>query len=67
MLPPPWMKATWVPSGALGLLEVKALPLLLTPAPAVNCQGEPLGAVLVGLGGQCRRLEAAVADQSRPP
>ena len=38
-----WMKATWLPSGAVGLPEVKPLPLLLTPVPPPNCQDEPLG------------------------
>ena len=28
----PWRKATWLPCGAAGLPEVKALPLLATPA-----------------------------------
>ena len=44
MLPVPWRKATWVPSGAVGLPEVKVLSLLLTPASAENCQAEPVGA-----------------------
>ena len=63
MLPVSCRKATWLPSGALGLPEVKPLPLLLTPAPAGNCQGEPLGAYWKRIRGQCRRLEAAVADR----
>ena len=44
MLPLPWRKATWVPSGALGLPEVKLLPLLAMPAAPENCQDEPVGA-----------------------
>ena len=44
MLPLFCRKATWAPSGALGLFEVKALPLLLAPADPENSQGEPLGA-----------------------
>ena len=62
MLPVPWMTATWMPSGALGLPEVMVLPLLLTPAPAENCQGEPVGSELVLPCVQGRGLEAAVAE-----
>src|SRR5262249_6663650 len=43
MLPMAWMKATCVPSGALGLPAVKPLPLPATPAPPVNVQGVPDG------------------------
>ena len=43
LLLPPWMKATWPPSGAPGLPAVKALPLVLIPVVAVNCQDAPLG------------------------
>ena len=62
MLPVPLMKATWVPSGALGLPEVKPLPLLLTPAAAENCQARTGGRKLVLPRVQGRCLEAAVAD-----
>ena len=44
MLPAFMMKPTWLPPGALGLPAVTPLPLVLIPAKAVNCQGEPLGA-----------------------
>ena len=33
MVPVFWRKATWLPCGALGLPEVKPLPLPATPAP----------------------------------
>src|SRR5262249_11423473 len=39
--PVPCNKATWLPSGALGLL--KALPLRARPAWPVKVQGEPVG------------------------
>src|SRR5262245_9357935 len=39
----PWIRPTWVPCGALGLLLVNALPLPATPAEAVNVQGDPPG------------------------
>src|SRR5437660_952776 len=43
MLPVPWRKATWLPRGAGGLPEVKALLLPETPALPPKVQGEPAG------------------------
>ena len=43
MLPLPCRIATCVPSGALGLPEVKLLELLATPAPPENAQDVPVG------------------------
>ena len=38
-----WRKATWAPSGALGLPAVKPLPLPEIPAEPANAQGVPAG------------------------
>ena len=62
MLPVSLMKATWSPSGALGLPAVKALSLAAHAGIPRELPGGAAGRDLVGLCGQDRLLEAAVAD-----
>ena len=67
MLPLPWRKATWLPSGALGLAEVQCAAVAADPGRSGELPGRTIGRVLEGIRGQPRQLETAVADRVRPP
>src|SRR5437879_3587580 len=70
MLPVACTKATWVPSGALELPDVKPLPLLLTPAPPEKVQGVPTGSywkLPVPMAGDSKPASRMLADSSVRP